>query len=785
MNEQTNANKERLGALAFYIILAFLFFGRAFLENRVIDPGDSFLQYYPLRLYLAHSFLNHGLHLWLPYEFLGLPFFATMQTGILYPPNWIYFILPTWIAFNLSLIIHYAFGAFFAYLYAREIEIRRLPALLAGIVFGLSGFMMAQKNHVPIVDTAIWFPLLLYYYEKIRVTRKPKYAIAASLAAAAQLYAGQPQMALYTYIVLAIFVVYYGLKEEKAARLRFLLLAALPVALGGLIALPQLVATKQLSDFAWRVGEGYDFFSAYSFHPFLLPLLVYPFSFGSGYSSSPFWILWNLTEMCGFTGSLPLVAAIWTLIKEWNERHVRFWGIVCAVAFFLVLGSYTPFYRIMYYVPVYNFFRVSSRNWMEFDFGIAILFAIGMERLLYDGEGLRENAKRLYKGLAWVAVAGLAVVACEKLLIVFPFSQNSFDYTSFLSQEAQLDVALSASPYNPAIMVPLLLIAAYAGWIYIFSKGLAERRLLLGLLTILVFVEAFSFGAFHMASWNANPQLAQMYDNAITRFLKTGAGPERTAVITAAPLPLFNVPDQFSTINGYDPLMFDGFHRVYDIGYMLSEMPVWKRLLDNNLLLSAAGVKYIVAASDASSRGLMADASRAAARIPGEHGPPYRRILTISSTDVYENSNCLPKAFLVRSISTVGSISDVRNEFERFGFDPRNTALLYPKDAAAVGQTNFSGGSITLDKYDTDEIAITAAPRGEGFLVLNDQYFPGWKAFVDGKETPVYPADGVFRGIVVPAGQHSILFRYSPTRVYAAAAAAAVVLIACLGALLF
>ena len=51
----------------------------------------------------------------------------------------------------------------------------------------------------------------------------------------------------------------------------------------------------------------------------------------------------------------------------------------------------------------------------------------------------------------------------------------------------------------------------------------------------------------------------------------------------------------------------------------------------------------------------------------------------------------------------------------------------------------------------------------DGYLVLTDTWYPGWRAFVDGEETPVLRADLAFRSVLVPAGQHRITFDYRPT----------------------
>ena len=56
--------------------------------------------------------------------------------------------------------------------------------------------------------------------------------------------------------------------------------------------------------------------------------------------------------------------------------------------------------------------------------------------------------------------------------------------------------------------------------------------------------------------------------------------------------------------------------------------------------------------------------------------------------------------------------------------------------------------------------------EGFGTLVLSDTYFPGWEGSIDGEKTEIVKVNSIFRGIIVPAGKHTIIFEYKPKSFY-------------------
>ena len=62
------------------------------------------------------------------------------------------------------------------------------------------------------------------------------------------------------------------------------------------------------------------------------------------------------------------------------------------------------------------------------------------------------------------------------------------------------------------------------------------------------------------------------------------------------------------------------------------------------------------------------------------------------------------------------------------------------------------------------ELEVDAQSRG--LLVLSENYYPGWRATIDGQSAPIYRVDSGLRGLVVPRGHSRVVLRYAPASVY-------------------
>ncbi|MEM9259610.1 MAG: YfhO family protein, partial [Bacteroidota bacterium] len=137
----------------------------------------------------------------------------------------------------------------------------------------------------------------------------------------------------------------------------------------------------------------------------------------------------------------------------------------------------------------------------------------------------------------------------------------------------------------------------------------------------------------------------------------------------------------------------------------------------------------------------------------GSNGPQAQR-----------NPGALGNAWLVSSIRSVSSNNE---ELAAVGeIDPANTAVVHSDFADLVAGFSPSGsGSIQLTEYSPNELKYSYNGDGEQLVVFSEVWYgpnKGWKAYIDGQETPVLRANYVLRAIRAPTGQHNIELKFDP-----------------------
>ena len=100
--------------------------------------------------------------------------------------------------------------------------------------------------------------------------------------------------------------------------------------------------------------------------------------------------------------------------------------------------------------------------------------------------------------------------------------------------------------------------------------------------------------------------------------------------------------------------------------------------------------------------------------------------------------------------------------------DPRQTAVVDSRFTAIVGQAQAVDSTCTavMKTYDANRLTYEVnSPKG-GVVVFSEIYYPGWQAFIDGREVEVGRADYILRALQVPAGKHEVVITFDPVSLH-------------------
>jgi hypothetical protein len=160
-------------------------------------------------------------------------------------------------------------------------------------------------------------------------------------------------------------------------------------------------------------------------------------------------------------------------------------------------------------------------------------------------------------------------------------------------------------------------------------------------------------------------------------------------------------------------------------------------------------------------------------------GPTYKefsRIIEGNDYWVYENREALPRVYVPARVAVLPDKEVVERIAGRqvidipgkklvafaqsaVDFEPAKIAYV-PTDPGLPG--GECRGTAEIVYEDPGEIRVAVDMKTPGLLVLADQFYDGWHAYVNDRQYPVLPVNYVIRGVPLPAGRGELVFRYEP-----------------------
>ncbi|MGI8619602.1 MAG: YfhO family protein [Gemmatimonadaceae bacterium] len=754
--EQALNPSDRLGLLWASLVyaVATLALGYQALAGKFLagPHSDEYIAGYAFREFGAATLRESGsFPLWNPYLFGGMPFVAAMHGDIFYPTFLLRMLVPTDVAMTWTFIIHIFLAGLFAYMFLRAAGFGFAGALLGGLAYMLGGQLasLVSPGHDGKLYVSALFPLALFALTRgIRDGRAWAWGLLAIVVGLAVL---SPHPQLLQYMLLAsgayaLFLAIRGARSGDIARplaIRRLALALGAVFVGGLIGAIQYLPVREYVEFSPRAGGIRDYAIATSYAWPLEELLeVYLPEFAGILDS--YWGVNGIhfhSEYIGAAVLLLAFAAFGGVRQSARKSEIWFWTATLVIALLWALGGDTPFYRIPYaLVPGTKFFRAPETVFFVGTLAIAFLVAVGAERFL------RREVKSRYLAL-WAGFAAvIAVFALTGIL-------DGMAATIVRLELIQL-VDANSGALKIGALRSLFFVLATAGVLY----ALLQRRISPMIATwALVAVVTTDLWSVMRHYWIFSPPAAITY-----------ASDPTVDYVKSQPEPSRVLPIQLDRASGLrDPnLNGDGLmsHRVRNVlGYHGNELARYDQLagkergfdqISNPNFWELTNTRFLLTNVDSlpleGATRVVGPVRTAAGttvflyRLPGEQPFAWVTPLIVKAPDDAVLATVLDPRFRVRSAALFEPNAPVQAV--------PNVQSLPEESAIRVTTTSYAPGDISL-------LLSAPAPAGSA-LVVSENYYPGWKAEVDGRSAPAARVNYTLTGVELPAGARSVRLRF-------------------------
>jgi hypothetical protein len=469
-------------AIAILIALPVIVFGIPAVLGHAILPGDDLTQNFPLRVLAGRQIRGGQLPLYDPYIWGGAPLLADWNAAAAYPLTLLFAVLPGTAAWTLNMIVTWAVAGLGMFCFLRALRLGSLPSLFGAVSFAFAGAMPAQVAHLGLVAGMSWVPVQLLGVLRLTETRgaasRLRWIAVLAGTFGLTILAGEPRAIADAAVIVVIYAAWRVARLGRGPGPAAASAAAGSVA-GGLVLGVCLGAVQWLPGLAaigtsQRGVSSMALFSSGSLpQRWLLLMLVPDLLGGSGSLGQPaFFANYNLAEVTGYIGILPLVAAAALLgrlrlrprLPEW-----AIWHVMALVGFVLALGGNTPAGSLLVHLPLFGGLRLQSRNILVADLALAVLFAYWADRPLSD-RSRRFLRSRGGRRVDLEAVLGLLPALAMIVVVVLGLTWGP----GLLHWLRAGPGAAAAGPLRPWL-VPYALVGAGATAFVVFGRRLQPR----------------------------------------------------------------------------------------------------------------------------------------------------------------------------------------------------------------------------------------------------------------------------------------------------------------------
>ncbi|MDU0457919.1 MAG: hypothetical protein RW306_04215 [Geobacteraceae bacterium] len=720
------------------------------LSGHTLVWRDSSKLFQPVRPLVVDALRNFQLPLWNPYEVIGIPLFAQMMHGVLHPVSVIGAFLFPRAGMDVFIVIYIVLAALGGAVLARLLGVSYGAAALSGLGYGLSGYVLGMSSNIQYLCAAATAPWCIAGIRMAGEGRRFGVVMAAA-ASAVMHFSGDPQWTIISILLGVVLAVDAG--AGRGFR-RSMAGVAVGTALAGIQLVPTMMFLRETTRgieldaidrmqwalAPWRIIE---FMAPGFFGTPDMGLTKWPVFMWLGGLARPGLEMPFLPSV-HVGGGLLLLAATGTV----QSRVTRILAVSALIALWLALGTRLGAEQLTHYIPVWGKFRYAEKLVGPLTLCCSLLAAFGAERI----------AQRPSKSFSlYAACAGSVLLILALLLAQWPGLETRL--TEGGAGDAVPHAVNNLSGGLPhagvALLVLAALVAAARHWSAMRTYFPLAAAGLVFTQSLFSAPSAFHTGALNMhdpfplSSIRAAGEPTRIstpfeenyhYPRGIDELDAQAGGQSRMGV------PSYNVPshiDQFNTYTGLRPRRFDLLITTLNQQFGIQSVRALRRYSLTHVIIRNPGSANEADLAMAASAGGIKVLENPEWDFTGWQ-VPHR-----------------PWAAFAERVQPVSG--------EKEALDALTVVLERGDPAVIIEGPSPAGtlgaGSVLACNRESNRLRIEATSAGDGILVVNDSYWPGWRAKIDGRDVPVWRADFLVRAVPWPSGRHVLEMVYEPREV--------------------
>ncbi|MBA2407393.1 MAG: YfhO family protein [Chitinophagales bacterium] len=390
-----------------------------------------------------------------------------------------------------------------------------------------------------------------------------------------------------------------------------------------------------------------------------------------------------------------------------------------------------------YYFPGYNKFRTVSMSLVILQFTFPFMGFMLLSKITkgeYDKDYLIKKIK-----LSLYITGGLCLLFAMAGSVFFTFKSDN----DWQIQKEIIDAVIADRKVLLRMdgLRSLVIIIAGAGLIWAFLKAKINRNIFIGTVALLIFIDLFTVGKRYLnegdfiskSEYNRNFEPTPI-DELI---LKETSKDYRVLNLTHDPFSDSRTSYFHKSLGGYHAAKLRRYQEIIDHQLTKSDSANKSPFPFNKSVVDMLNTKYIIYTAG-------------------------------DKEQVFPNTSALDNAWFVKNIQLVDNADA---EMEALNtFDPAATMIVDKRFASQVNGFEAgvdSSASITLQSYAPNDLIYKTKSSVEQIAAFAEIYYqPGWDAFIDGKKTEHFRCNYILRAMRIPAGEHTIEFKFKPVSYY-------------------